>query len=271
MATSAKPGINRQGDMAAVTSEPFAIPCSNPTTVTRSTISALGHENANATARPTSGMSRRSPPHTPSREWATFYAGMLHPLTAFEFLLPWVALALFAGQQGRKAALLTLAIFPLALVSGAILALIVPPPTWVPAVNLAVKQRDQQGRTQRRSLAGFQGTIQTDAYEVYEAIVKRNPKLQRIGCLAHARRRFYQALKESVREAVWFIGQIRELYRIENTVRPLGQTERHALRQVQAPSTWELMKTRAEGLQPTLLPQSTLGKAVNYFLNEYEP
>lgn len=123
----------------------------------------------------------------------------------------------------------------------------------------------------REKLAGFQGTIQTDAYEVYEAIVKQNPDLQRIGCLTHARRRFYQALKESVREAVWFIGQIRELYRIENTARPLGRTERHALRQVQAPSTWKLLKTRAEELQPKLLPQSTLGKAVNYFLNEYEP
>src|SRR5580700_7584715 len=67
-----------------------------------------------------------------------FYAGMLHPLTALEFLLPWIALALFAGQQGRKAALLTLGIFPLALMSGAVLALIVLPPVWVPEINLAV-------------------------------------------------------------------------------------------------------------------------------------
>jgi hydrogenase/urease accessory protein HupE len=42
-----------------------------------------------------------------------FYSGMLHPLTALEFLLSWVALAMFAGQQGRKTALLTLAIFPI--------------------------------------------------------------------------------------------------------------------------------------------------------------
>jgi urease accessory protein len=67
-----------------------------------------------------------------------FYAGVLHPLTVLEFLLPWIALALFAGQQGRKAALLTLGIFPLALVSGGVLALIVPLPTWVEAVNLAI-------------------------------------------------------------------------------------------------------------------------------------
>jgi urease accessory protein len=67
-----------------------------------------------------------------------FYAGMLHPLTALEFLLPWIALALFAGQQGRRAALLTLCIFPVALMSGAVLALILPPLAWVPEINLAV-------------------------------------------------------------------------------------------------------------------------------------
>ena len=67
-----------------------------------------------------------------------FYAGMLHPVTALEFLLPWIALALFAGQQGRRAARLTLGIFPLALMAGAVLALIVPPPVWVPGIDLAV-------------------------------------------------------------------------------------------------------------------------------------
>jgi urease accessory protein len=65
-----------------------------------------------------------------------FYAGMLHPLTALEFLLPWIALALFAGQQGRKAALLTLAIFPVALICGAALAVTVQPASWVAAINL---------------------------------------------------------------------------------------------------------------------------------------
>ncbi len=34
---------------------------------------------------------------------------------------------------------------------------------------------------------------------------------------------------------------------------------------------WEGIKERAEELKPRLLPQSTLAKAVNYFLNEYEP
>ena len=121
-----------------------------------------------------------------------------------------------------------------------------------------------------KRLQGFQGTIQTDAYEVYEAVVKKNPKIERIGCLAHARRYVYKALQESLGEAVWFIGRIRELYRIESAARVLDHTERHALRQVQAPPLWAALQTRAEELRPKLLPQSTMGKAVNYFLNEYK-
>jgi urease accessory protein len=67
-----------------------------------------------------------------------FYAGMLHPLSALEFVLPWIALALFAGQQGRKTALLTLGIFPIALMSGAALALTMQIPPWAAALNLAM-------------------------------------------------------------------------------------------------------------------------------------
>ena len=122
----------------------------------------------------------------------------------------------------------------------------------------------------RQRLQGFQGTIQTDAYEVYQALERKDAALARIGCLAHARRGFYQALKESLSEAVWFIGQIRRLYRLEDQIRLLSPSQRYHLRQEQAPPLWEALKKHAEELQPQLLPKSTLGKAVNYFLNEYD-
>lgn len=130
------------------------------------------------------------------------------------------------------------------------------------------RSRGQQVPRQR--LAGFRGTIQTDAYEVYQAIERKDAALRRIGCLAHARRRFYQALRELVTEAIWFIGQIRLLYRLEEQIRLLDPTERYRIRQEQAPPIWEAMKKHAKELQPQLLPKSTLGQAVNYFLNEYD-
>jgi transposase len=130
------------------------------------------------------------------------------------------------------------------------------------------RSRGQQVVRQR--LEGFHGTMQTDAYEVYHAVERKEATLQRIGCLAHSRRRFYQALQESVSEAVWFITQIRQLYRLEEEIRGLGPAERFRIRHEQASPIWEAMKKQAEQLQPKLLPKSTLGQAVNYFLNDYD-
>lgn len=122
----------------------------------------------------------------------------------------------------------------------------------------------------RRRLASFQGTIQTDAYEVYNALKRQQPTIERIGCLAHARRHIYQGVRENLAEAVWFIIRIRQLYRIEDRLRSLPPAERHAQRQLEAPEIWSEMKAWAEELTPQLLPKSTLGKALQYFLNEYE-
>jgi hydrogenase/urease accessory protein HupE len=48
-----------------------------------------------------------------------FYAGMLHPVTTTEFLLPLLALSLFAGQQQKSGRLLALVLVPCALLVGA--------------------------------------------------------------------------------------------------------------------------------------------------------
>jgi transposase len=122
----------------------------------------------------------------------------------------------------------------------------------------------------RKRLQGFSGTIQTDAYEVYESLSRRQAGIQRIGCLAHARRYMYKALQESFTDAAWFIAQIRLLYRIEEEIRGLPANQRFARRQQDAPVIWERLKAKAEQLHPALLPKSTLGKAVGYFLNDYD-
>jgi len=123
-------------------------------------------------------------------------------------------------------------------------------------------------------LRHFKGTIQTDAYEVSNSLRRERPRtLRRLGCLSHARRRFHKALLESSTEALWFIGQIRQLYAIEDEVRDASPASRRAVRRQKAPALWRALKRRAEQLraQPRFLPQSTLGKAVNYFLKEYTP
>jgi transposase len=123
----------------------------------------------------------------------------------------------------------------------------------------------------RKRLKTFVGTIQTDAYEVYQALARQENDIQRIGCLAHARRRFYTALREALPDALWFITQIRALYRIEDAARAIGPVAREALRhEQQALAIWEDVKRRALELQPQCLPKSTMGKALSYFLDEYD-
>lgn len=66
-----------------------------------------------------------------------FYAGMLHPLTAIEFLLPMIALSLLAGQQDRRSAIAMLVTFPLSLAVGAVLGIPVHLPSVVSWINLS--------------------------------------------------------------------------------------------------------------------------------------
>lgn len=123
----------------------------------------------------------------------------------------------------------------------------------------------------QKRLKTFVGTIQTDAYGVYQALERKEDGIARIGCLAHSRRRFYAALREALPQALWFINEIRALYRIEDDARDLGPVARDALRHAQqAPAIWEGVKDRALELRPQFLPKSTMGKALTYFIDEYD-
>ena len=64
--------------------------------------------------------------------------------------------------------------------------------------------------------------------------------------------------------------QIRELYRIEAQIRGLSPPERRKARLESAPKIWKGMKAKARELQPKVLPKSTLGVALSYFLSEYK-
>jgi urease accessory protein len=66
-----------------------------------------------------------------------FYAGMLHPLTAIEFLLPMIALSLLAGLQSRTSAIAMLVTFPLSLGTGAVLGIPIHVSSLVSWINLS--------------------------------------------------------------------------------------------------------------------------------------
>jgi urease accessory protein len=73
--------------------------------------------------------------HTAAKEVGDFYAGLLHPVTALEHVLPFVALGLLVGQQGQRATSAVL-VFSLTLMLGAASALWISAVPYVSLVNI---------------------------------------------------------------------------------------------------------------------------------------
>ncbi len=74
--------------------------------------------------------------HAASPQAGSFYAGLLHPLTAPEHVLSMVALGLLAGQHGLNKGQGLLLVFPAAMALGAGLALRHPALGWVSLLNI---------------------------------------------------------------------------------------------------------------------------------------
>jgi urease accessory protein len=73
----------------------------------------------------------------PMKGVGDFYAGMLHPMTSVECVLPIIALSLLAGQQNRRTAITILLSFPIASVLGALIGLILPVSPFIAVINTA--------------------------------------------------------------------------------------------------------------------------------------
>lgn len=74
--------------------------------------------------------------HVASAQAGAFYAGLLHPLTAPEHVLPMLALGLLAGQRGLNESQGVLLAFVVALAAGAGLAPSGTAPGWIALLNV---------------------------------------------------------------------------------------------------------------------------------------
>jgi len=97
-----------------------------------------------------------------------------------------------------------------------------------------------------------------------------------VGCLAHVRRKFFEAEKQGSSEASIFLSQIAELYHTEHTLRqPYDEgafsTEAFLIsrREAQQPKL-SAMKGWLLAKQGTSPPSLAFGKAVHYALGQWE-
>lgn len=120
----------------------------------------------------------------------------------------------------------------------------------------------------REFLKSFRGKLQTDGYGVYESLAReRGNELILIGCWAHARRGFHEALEEG-RSAAWLLGQIGQLYAVEKRLREqnAGPQLRAAVRAWQSRPILERLRRALEMVRRRVLPKSLLGQAIDYTL-----
>lgn len=121
--------------------------------------------------------------------------------------------------------------------------------------------------TARKLLRGYQGTIQTDGYGAYDQFEK-DKHIRLIGCWAHVRRKFSDALEEDRRKASEGLVYINKLYAIENEAQQQGLKE-DALKEKRQKESYPLIKTFEKWMYDTAtkVPEnSRMGKALLYTL-----
>lgn len=123
----------------------------------------------------------------------------------------------------------------------------------------------------KKFLGQWQGILQTDGYQAYDDI--GGDKLVRVGCWAHARRKFVDAVKLNPRdaEAIAMVTRMDALFLVDRHAREqqLSVEERLALRREHAASWAQEIHDECVKLRSTALPKSALGQAVSYTLHQW--
>jgi len=123
-------------------------------------------------------------------------------------------------------------------------------------------------------LGDFKGFLQTDGYEGYNTALKHREDIVHVGCLAHARRKFFEASKAAKKKGSpeEAMGQIGKIYQIENELRDANLDPELFLEQRRQRVEPLLEKFHRWLTKKAIHTPSSLllGKAVNYTLNQWD-
>jgi transposase len=130
----------------------------------------------------------------------------------------------------------------------------------------------RSGETPKAVLGKTTGTLVVDGYSGYNVVCEVEGR-QRAGCLAHARRKFFDALKTAPIEAQAALDQIRDVYRVEHIAHEkgiAGSAEHLALRKSDSLPLMNKIKTWLDAQKTLHLPKGPMGQAVSYALNQWD-
>jgi hypothetical protein len=137
--------------------------------------------------------------------------------------------------------------------------------------NLLFFHYDQGSRAQKvviDLLRDYQGAVQTDGYEVYR-IYEQKKGVLLLGCWAHARRKFTEALKEDKAGAEYALKQIGMIYKVEDmaTDKQMNYEQRAELRKRLAYPILRAFEKWLEQYYPKALINGRMSSAVRYTYN----
>jgi transposase len=123
-------------------------------------------------------------------------------------------------------------------------------------------------------LNSYSGFLQTDGYEGYETALKEQKAIVHVGCMAHIRRKFFEAGKATKKtgSAQVALSKIAHFYRIEKELRnqDLSAEDFVVERKRLITSHEEIFKNWLDKKALSVRPQSALGQAVSYALSQWK-
>ncbi|MHC4434845.1 MAG: IS66 family transposase [Planctomycetota bacterium] len=121
-------------------------------------------------------------------------------------------------------------------------------------------------------LEDYRGVLQTDGCPSYNTVGARED-IYHVGCMAHARRKFYEAYIGANKQgkAITALRYIKDLYRIDRELREQPLSDRQFVKQRRKAAVPILRAFRKwlAAMSEHVLPESLLGKAVSYALEQY--
>jgi hypothetical protein len=126
-----------------------------------------------------------------------------------------------------------------------------------------------EGQAARALVEGRVGWLQADGYAGFDQLFKRpGATAIEVGCMAHVRRRFVEALEGGDLRAAIPVEKIRKLYRVERAARESGldPPATRALRLEESKPVLDALGRWIADVYDTVTPKSPLGKALYYIL-----
>lgn len=130
----------------------------------------------------------------------------------------------------------------------------------------------RSGETPLKILGGTKGTLVIDGYTGYNRVTDVDGR-DRAGCLAHVRRKIFDALATAPVEARQALELILDVYRVEHEAKARNsvRTPEHlALRQTRSRTAMDRLHDWLVAEQPKHLPKGPLGQAIGYALNQWD-